>query len=129
MNAFENVVEKIGKGIAWPFVHATQVIEVLTTALKDEPTVKTAIVGLVQQIEMLDKDGATSLADKGIDIPEDIATVADAKALWAYVTGTFLPAVESAYKDFDADLQVAQPVTAAAAAGTAGPGLHTVTAA
>jgi hypothetical protein len=134
MNVFENVVEKIGKAIAYPFIHAAQVIEVLTTALHDEPAVKTAVVGLIQQIEMLDKDGASALAAKGINIPEDMATLADAKALWQYVTDTFLPAVEAAYKDFDADLQTANAAPAADAtpvadAAMAGPGLHTVTAA
>lgn len=132
MNPVEKVFEKIGKAIAWPFVHATEVIEVLTTALKDEPEVKTAIVGLVQQIQALVKDGSIAIAADGLNVPDDVATVAAAQTLFAYVTGTFLPTLESAYKDEKSDVETAASSDVEAAASSViqtGPGLHAVSAA
>jgi hypothetical protein len=114
------------------------VIETLNTALKDEPAVKVAVVGLISKIETLTKDGAVAVAADGIDVPDDVATVAAAQTLYAYVTQTFLPAIEAAYKDVEGDVKVPTPAEAVAAAvGSAvasadaqtGPGLHTVTAA
>jgi hypothetical protein len=124
--SLKTVLAKIGKVIAWPFEHASQVIETLSTALKDEPEVKTAVVGLVSQIETLTKDGAVAVAAHGIDIPDDLAEVAAAQALWAYVKGTFLPAIEAAYKDVEAAVKVPSPAEAVAAAVGAAPALSTV---
>jgi hypothetical protein len=124
MNPFENAVKKIGHAIAWPFVHAEQVIKVLETALTDEPAVKTAVTGLITQIEALTADGAVAVAAKGIDVSDDVATVAAAQTLFKYVTETFLPAIEEAFKDVKADL--AAPAAAAAVSNT--PGLASVTA-
>lgn len=141
MNEFEKVVMDIGKGIEWPFVRAGQLIGLLTVALKDEPGVKAAVVGLVQQIEAVTADGAIVIAAKGIDVTADLAEVAQMKALWNYVTGTFLPDVEAAWSEIkpeidalnaasdpssnvpEAPLPATPGVTAAAVAA---PGLHTV---
>jgi hypothetical protein len=136
MNAFEKIVVKVGEGIAWPFEHGAQLVEVLTTALKDEPAVKAAIVGLVQQVETVTADGAIAVAAKGIDLPDDIQTAAAAQTLFSYVVKTFIPAVSAAYKDLSADVKAPAPAdppptpaTVAADAVQTGPGLHTITAA
>jgi hypothetical protein len=137
MNGFEKAVEDVGKVVAWPFVHAAKVVEVLTTALEDEPTVKTAIVGLVQQIETVTADGAIAISADGINLPDDLAEVAAAQTLFAYVKNVFLPAVEKAYKDLDSAVtETPAPVASSDATESAsapvlspGPGLHTITAA
>jgi hypothetical protein len=136
MNGFEKVFVKVGEGIAWPFEHGAQLIEVLTTALKDEPAVKTAIVGLVQQVETVTADGAIAVAAKGIDITDDVQAVAAAQTLYGYVVQTFIPAVSAAYKDLSADVKASAPadppptpVSVAVNAVQTGPGLHTITAA
>jgi hypothetical protein len=119
-NEFEKVLEEIGKGIEWPFKHAAEVIEILTTSLKDEPAVQAALIGLVKEIEQVGKDSATALAARGLNVPDDIQAVNDGKALWAYVQGTFLPAVEGAYKDLQKDTDpAAAPVAETAAPATA----------
>lgn len=137
MNGFEKFFAKVGKAIAWPFEHSIQVIETLSAALKDEPEVKTAIVGLVSQIKTLTEDGAVAVAAKGIDVPDDLATVAAAQTLFAYVTQTFLPAIEAAYKDVETAAKVPTPEEAVAAVvsgavassvAQSGPGLAAVTA-
>jgi hypothetical protein len=137
MIGFEEAVEDVGKVVAWPFVHAAKVVEVLTTALEDEPTVKTAIVGLVQQIETVTADGAIAISARGLDLPEDVEEVTAAQTLFADVKNTFLSAVEKAYKDLDSDVtETPAPVASADATESEsapvfspGPGLHMITAA
>ena len=125
-NWFLNDVKKVGNVLAWPFVHAEQLIKTLDTALADTPAVKIAVVGLIQHVEAVTADGAIAVAAKGIDLPDDIATVAAAQTLYKYVTDVFLPAVEKAYKDVAADVADLVPATRPVTSD-AGPGLHTVT--
>lgn len=104
MNAFTQILKKIGAVIEWPFKHAAQLIKTIEDGLKDEPAVKTAIVGLIRQIETVTADAAAATVAKGLDIPEDIQTVQAAETLFRYVTSTFLPAIETAYTDLKADV-------------------------
>jgi hypothetical protein len=130
-NWFATDAKKVGKVLEYPFVHAEQFIKTLSDALTDAPVVKNAMVGLLQQVEVVTADGAIAVAAKGIDLPDDVATVAAAQTLYQYVTNTFLPAVEKAYKDVAADVELtpATPVTPAPASEVIqGPGLHTITA-
>lgn len=91
------------KVIEYPFARTAQFVAVLGTALKDEPEVKAAIVGLVKAAETVIADASEDVATKGINIPEDLQTVTDVRAFFTYFTGSFLPAVEAAYKDIEAD--------------------------
>lgn len=134
MNGFEKVMVDIGKGVAYPFVHSAQLIAILGTALKDEPVVKDAVVGLISQVGQLTAEGAIAVTAKGIDLPDDVATLVAAKSLFTYVTLTFLPAVEGAYKDLAPEIKgLDQPAPAPDAAPAPAPavvpapGLHTVT--
>ena len=119
MNAFERFFAKLGKAIIWPFKNGAKVIEVLTTGLKDEPEVQTAIVGLVKKIQEVSEDSVVAIAARGLDVPDDIQTVTDAKALWLYVMQTFLPAVEGAYKDLATDVAVVPAAVPAPVSGLA----------
>ncbi len=125
-NAFERFFIRVGHVIAWPFAHGAQFVELVATAMKDEPAAKAAVVGLVTQIKIVTEDSALALAAKGLDVPEDIQTVEDAKRLWAYVTDVFLPAAEAVYKDLNLDVE--QPADLAPSASAFAPGLHTITA-
>jgi hypothetical protein len=91
------------KAIEYPFRHTSQFIAVLGTALKDAPEVRAAVVGLVKAAETVIADTVTDVAAKGLDIPEDLKTLTDVKTFFTYFTSTFLPAVESAYKEIAAD--------------------------
>jgi len=121
----------------------TTAVEVLETALKDEPTVKTAIVGLIQKIETLGADATKAIAAEGLDVPDDVLTAQAAQTLFEYVKETFLPAIESAYKDeasiLEAGAATSLQVEAASSSSPdsatdestivqQGPGLHTVAA-
>lgn len=144
MNIFEKVAKEVGTVIAYPFVHTTKIIEILTDVLKDEPTVKTAVVGLIQQIESVVKDATYAASAYGLNMTDDVAEIIAAKALFEYVKSTFLPDVEAVYKDLAVDIEASDSTTtsttttaaaisttetAAAETVSVGPGLHAVTAA
>ncbi len=124
-------LEKVGHVIAWPFVHAADLVSTIETGLKDEPEAKTAVVGLIERIETLGADGASALASKGVDLPADLRELYDAKVLFEYVRDVFIPEVKKVYGDIapeieklagvDSSAPVADPVPAF-------PGLHTVVA-
>jgi hypothetical protein len=142
MNIAEKIAVDIGKGIAWPFKHAEQVIEVVDTGLKDTPAVRAAIVGLIKQIGVVTSDAALAVAADGTNLPEDVTAAKAAESLFVYVKNAFLPAVETAFKDLAADIEPvsteptlavavvsvdADPVIDESKIVKPGPGLHTVT--
>jgi hypothetical protein len=131
-NEFVKVLDKVGHVLDWPFVHAVEVVKVVDTALVDEPKIKLAVTGLLQQIEAVTADGAIAVGTKGLDLPDDIGCVVAAETLFKYVTGTFIPAVDAAFTDVESDLYPAAAPAPTPASTPAivdpGPGLHTVTA-
>ncbi len=121
------ILKDIGKGIAWPFVHGAQLLSILNTALRDEPALKTAVTGLVAQIGVLTAEGSVVISGQGLNITADMAELVAAKALWSYVVGTFLPAVEGAWKDLAPQVQAlegAGDYPAPAATPTPAPALN-----
>jgi hypothetical protein len=96
-------IETAGKdvlhAVEWPFVHAAQMVAVLTEAMKDEPAVKQAIVGLVDRAEGIDVDAVAAIASNGTDLTGDLKALQDAASFFSYFRNSFLPVVEAAYKD------------------------------
>jgi len=82
----------------------------LGTALKDTPEVKTAVVALIKAAEAVDVDAVGAIAAKGIDLPEDLKAIADVQAFFALFKKSFVPTVEAAYKDVEADTEVEEEV-------------------
>lgn len=136
-----NVFEEIGhgvkeaavdvaKGAAWPFEHFAQLIKALDVAMVDTPKAKEAIIGLIQQIELLSSETMIAVATKGLNIPDDIQAVIQLKAFVTYVRDTFLPQVESIVsdvKDIEAAAAPADPAPAdPAPVIDPNPGLHNV---
>lgn len=117
-NAFLTGLEDVGKVLAWPFVHGARVIAILTATLRDYPAVRTAVIGLVQQCITVESDAASAIKDGGVNLDEDAISLTAAKALYAYVTGTFLPTIEAAYND-EVAAATGQAASAAAAAAKA----------
>lgn len=137
MNVFEKVGEDILHVVEYPFVHGEKLVDLLEAALKNEPAVQTAITGLIKQVGALTADGAIAISARGVDLPDDLATLAAAQVLWGYVTKTFIPEIEAAYRAIASIVDPAsQPKASAPAAvstvapGTVsvirGPGLHMV---
>lgn len=114
-NEFVKIVKDIGKGIEYPFEHAAQLIAAVKKGLADEPAVRAAIVGLIQKGESLLTGGtaigasvtAAAAAD-GTNLAADAAAVTaveteakNADTFWQYFKGTFVPEVETIWKDVE----------------------------
>jgi hypothetical protein len=110
-----NVITEVGHGIKTAAVDTAHAVvkvatalpraaAVLATALKDEPQVKTAVLALIAQGAKIGADGAIDVADKGTNLVEDAATVADCEAFVNYFKQTFIPTVAALYSEVKADL-------------------------
>jgi hypothetical protein len=98
-NRFLTAIEDIGKVIEWPFVHLARAYSILTVALKDWPALRTALTGLLQQVETTATAVETAAAANELNPAADAAEIVAAVTLYRYAKNTFLPAVEQAYKD------------------------------
>lgn len=103
MNELEKIGSDVGKVIAYPFVHTEHVIKVLDAIVKDSPQVRDAILGLVQQAATVDADVLQAIASKGMNLPVDLKTLDDAATFFQYFRSQFLPVIEQAYKDLNAN--------------------------
>ena len=129
MNEAEKIAVDVGKAIEWPFVHAFQLARFVGAALKDEPKVKDAVTGLMAQIEAVTAQGAIVIAADGLNLPADLAELAAAQTLFAYVVNVFVPAVSGTWKDLGGALAVPSPIAdlepSPLSEPIPGPGLHT----
>jgi hypothetical protein len=92
-------LKEVGEVLAWPFVHISRTVAVATVALKDYPAVRTAVVGLVQQVQITASDIGEAAAADELNPVLDGAELAASIALFNYVKATFLPQVDAAYND------------------------------
>ena len=100
----KDVAKDVIKVVDYPFSHLVQAIRLLDTVLKDEPTLKVAVIGLLKQIEILTMDGAIAVSADGLNLPADVATVAAGATLLKYVHDVFLPTIQKDFKDVKSDL-------------------------
>lgn len=136
-------LEKVGEDvlhvIEWPFKNAVEVSEFIADTIKDEPAVKQAIGELITQAKPVLSDLGDDVAEKGLNLPEDVQTLQDLQAFGSYFKNTFLPVIVAAYKDYKGivDASASSTTTSAAASpaqatataqvqAQTGPGLHTV---
>ena len=148
LTVIKKIGEKVISIVEYPIKHAIQIAELLGTAEKDAPEVKTAIVGLVEQFDAIGPDAIAIYASKGVNVAADLDALAKLQALFQYFSGTFVPAIEAAYTDLKSDIPspatptpnpapasptpTETPAPSAEVAGDvaqSGPGLHAVTAA
>ena len=94
------------KVVVYPFVHTAKVIAILGTALKDEPALKASVTNLVSAAAKIIADGALDVAAKGMNLPEDLATITDMIVFFRYFSSTFIPEVESVIKDVEVDVKL-----------------------
>lgn len=109
-------IEKIGTVIAWPFVHVARTVSIINTTMKDYPATRTAVAGLVTQIETVSTDVVAAGAQGELNPVSDAAELTAAVSLYSYVKNTFLPAIKSAYADEVAAATGAQTAAAQLAA-------------
>ena len=115
------------KEIELPVSDVDKVFLVLTKGAADAPEVATVVRTLVTKALTLGAAGSLAVAADGINIPDDLAVLADAKDLYSYVKATVIPTVEKTWDDLAASLNPAAPAAsdpvpakAAVAAGQAG---------
>ena len=116
MNALEHVFVEIGHGfklaavdIAKGVDELPKAIHVLVVTMKDAPVVRDAILALIAQMKPFISDATLDVAEKGLNLPEDIQTIHDFETLVSYFKNEFLPKLESAYKD--EEQAITQPAT------------------
>ena len=131
MNGFEKVMVDIGKGIEWPFKHGVALLTLIDKGLTDAPEVRDAVKGLIAYASTVAVDGAIVVSSKGMDLPADMAELIAAKALFGYVTGTFLPEMEKVFGDLKPQIEqlTAETTEPASVPQIVPPGLHTTVAA
>jgi len=127
-NKVITVIDTIGKDIAAPFSHLAQAIAALNTALKAEPAVKTAITGLLSEIQNEGNMITAATTSDGLNVPADVAAATGAAALFTYVKSSFIPAIQSAYNAEKAAIQTGQTQTPAPPATVAAPAAAAATA-
>jgi hypothetical protein len=99
------VLKTIGTDIVKGVEFLPKAEKVISSAIKDQPLVKNAILSLVAQGTKIVEDGSVAAAQKGVNLLADAATLADAEAFFAYFRATFIPIVESVYAEVKADVK------------------------
>lgn len=103
-NAITTVGHDIKVGIEDVFKSVPKVISVLSTAQKDAPAVKNAVLGLVSQFTAPTTAGSAAVASDGTNVIADVATLSAGEAFIEYFERTFLPEVEAVYKEVKQDI-------------------------
>jgi hypothetical protein len=99
-----NILDKIVHDIAVPFEWLDKAEKVIGQAIVSEPALKSAVVELVQRVEVLIGDGSSDVADKGLNVADDAKTLADLEAFGAWFTASFVPVVTALYVEVKTDL-------------------------
>jgi hypothetical protein len=110
-----NPLEAIGHGLKVPAVDTEHVVvdvveflpkaaSVIASAIKDEPTVKQAVVDLVSNASAVLTSGTLAVTDKGVDLVADAAVLAAAEKFFGYFKTEFIPTVEKLYAEVKADV-------------------------
>lgn len=110
-----NVFQEVGHGLKVAAVDTEHAVikavdflphaaEVLATAIKDEPEVKTLVTQLVEQATSVLTAGTAAVTYKGIDLVADAATLAAAESFFAWIKSTFIPEVEVIYTQIKVDV-------------------------
>jgi hypothetical protein len=115
-NEFEKIAGDVLNVVEWPFKELTTANKIISTALADSPALQQAVTGLVSKVEQLATDASTAVAGDGINLNADVLALAQAKELYAYTTGTFIPAVKKAIADVEAAAKTAPAAATKSAA-------------
>jgi len=120
-NIFVKIFGKVYDILSYPFTHAAKMAHILSVTGKDVPELKDCIVGLVEEGEKVGADALLAIGQKGVNLPEDLETLKEAQAFFAYFKTTFLPQVEQIYADLIGAAKTPEPPTAPVAQQEAAP--------
>ncbi len=108
-----NVGKDVGKGVVTgvdvvivrPIEAAVKAEKVISTALKDQPIVRDAVVTLVNQATTVINDFKNNVNDGLFNLRDDEQTIKDAEAFFNWFKSTFIPKMEEVYGDIAADVK------------------------
>ncbi len=98
------VVKGVDVAIVQPIEFVAKAEKVISTAIKDQPIVRDAVVALVKQATTVLDDFKTAVGDSLIDLRADEQTLKDAEAFFNWFKSTFIPQMEQVYGDLSADV-------------------------
>ena len=104
----EDVGKTVAKGvdvaIVQPIEFAVKAEKVISTAIKDQPIVRDAVVALVKQATTVIDDFKTDVGGDFINLKADEQTLKDAEAFFNWFKSTFIPQIEQVYGDIASEV-------------------------
>jgi hypothetical protein len=100
LHGLEDVAEFPVKLITW----GEKAEKVLSSAIGDQPELKTVLTTLVAKAESIGSAGLTAGAGSGLNLVADSAVLADATDFFTYVKATVVPLIESIYDQVKTDV-------------------------
>lgn len=97
--------EDVAKAVETPIKFLVKAEKVFASAIHDQPELKAGVVELVTKAEAVISDLSFAAAAKGADLATDAKALADAESFFEYFKNTFIPMVETVYKEVAADIQ------------------------
>lgn len=99
-------IKKIGEevlhDIETPFVWLGKAEHVLAAAIKEQPEVKGAVQELVKLCDTIGADTMIDVAERGLNIVDDLATVKAISELGVFLKDTFVPLIRKVYGELEA---------------------------
>ncbi len=101
----EHAAVVVGKAVVAGVGFLPKAIKLIDTAIKDQPALKAAVLGLIQQGATALKDGEAVVAAGGANLASDALVMQDAVTFFNYFKSEFVPEVEAIYVEVAADLK------------------------
>ena len=103
-NVFETIGTDVLKGVEAPFKFIDKAEQVLATAIKDEPELKTVITTLVQKASTIGAAVTLDVSEKGVNLIDDATTLSELKDFFTYFNASVVPVIESVYGQVKTDV-------------------------
>ena len=98
------VVKGVDVAIVKPIEFTIKAEKVISTAIKDQPIVRDAVVAMVKQATTVIDDFKADVSDGFINLRADEKTLQDAEEFFNWFKSTFIPQMERVYGDLSADV-------------------------
>lgn len=104
LQVVEKGLSEVEHGIEFPFKFIGKAAAVISTAIKDQPEIKNAVTVLVEKCDAIGADTMIDVAERGLNLIDDAATVRAVADLGEYLKSTFIPLVEKLYGEIKTDV-------------------------
>lgn len=103
-HGIKEVAEDVGHVVVESVEFPAKATKVIDTAVKDIPAFKAELTTLITDAKTVFVDGMDAVSAKGLNWTEDTAVIASIVAFAVYFKTTFIPALEAAYTEVNADV-------------------------